>query len=79
MNESDQSGHEIRSDAVQVEVIDLGGTDEATSRHTEMYREVTILDNGWLQCVGRDGSDRLDGVCADYYPPERVNGVFTDE
>lgn len=78
--------HNIPNDgAVTVEVIDK--ISQAESEHPEIeypenktYKEVEILESGWIRCVGpkdRPDSEEHDGEDVDYFPPHLVNGIYT--
>lgn len=47
----------------------------------KMYAKVSILPSGWVRCAdpADDRSSDQPGTSTDYYPPERVNGIFTIE
>jgi hypothetical protein len=46
------------------------------------YGAVEFLSNGWVRCIRPDtieDADKYEDESVDYYPPQRINGVFTVE
>lgn len=76
--------------AVHVDRIDLAdqALEESESPYPreEKYDVVEILSNGWIRCVGDqdvtqpedEGAD-FDDKDVQYFPPERISGVYTVE
>lgn len=71
--------HRVTENVV-VEVDDLHdkAIKEKPLPEEKPYEKIEFLSNGWIRCMATSEEDD-DKRMYDYYPPQRVNGVFLVE